>query len=458
MNRSLLLGAFAVVAGGWLLLVSREPPKAGRAAPAVSRMEAERPPAPFRDALLEEAKTLRPELAEQIRRELQAGVRDPQRRAVLMAWLWHQGAPSSVWQRAEHVLWFIANEPASEFLDWPPAWFAPGELGPTSVEKILTAWRRAVREHPFDPRPGWLAAKWFQRRDERRFVEFVKASLEAQPDFGPAADALAEWCVRQIALQGADAREARRLLDATLNPEIQKRAARRFHQLAEGAENDPKQRNSWRREARKCFARAREIEPYLREADVFAAAGQGAADSTGAAGYSFSEVQPILNAGWRQLKKLPVDAFPDLPPAVAETLKRMGCTIPQAYWQPAPGGPNNVLRGRFYGADHDSWAVLCGVQETVRLLVFRDETDRNPETLLGGLITSCMQTTGPDSAGFSWAITVADEAVIRRYHREFGSSPLPPLDHDGIESHALGKASVIFYWHNGRWLRLPGAD
>lgn len=458
MNRSLLIGAFAVVSGGWLLLVSREPPKAARAVPAAPPAQAESPPLAFREALLEEAKTLRPEVAEQIRKELQAGGRDPQRRAVLMAWLWHQGGPSSVVQRVEHVLWFIANEPASEFLDWPPAWYAPGELGSVRMEEILAAWRSAVRAHPFDPRPGWLAAKWFQRHDERCFVEFVRASLEAQPDFEPAADALAEWCVSQIALQGAHAQEARRLLDATLNPEIQKRAARRFHELAEGAENDPTRRSALRKEARKCFARAREIEPYLREAEVFAAAGPGAAEPVGTAGYSFSPVQAILNAGWRQLKRLPVDAVPDLPPAVAETLKRMGCTIPQAYWQPAPGVPNNVIRGRFYAAGRDSWAVVCSVEETVRLLVFRDEADRNPENLGGGLGRACMQTTGPESAGFSWAITVAGEAVIRRYHREFGTSPLPPLDHDGIESHALGKASVIFYWHNGRWLRLPGAD
>lgn len=88
--------------------------------------------------------------------------------------------------------------------------------------------------------------------------------------------------------------------------------------------------------------------------------------------------------------------------------------------------------------------MLCSVQETVRLLVFRDETDRQPETLHGGLLRAWMQTTGENSAGFSWAITAADEAVIRRYHREFGGSPLPPLDHDGIESHFLEKVSVIF--------------
>ena len=147
-----------------------------------------------------------------------------------------------------------------------------------------------------------------------------------------------------------------------------------------------------------------------------------------------------------------------LPPAVAATLRQMGCTIPQADESPALPSPNNVIRGRFYDAERESWAVLCSVQDTVRLLVFRDAADTKPETLQGGLESDWMQTTGPDSAGFSWAITVADEAKKRWYHSQYGGAPLPPLDHDGIDSHFLEKASVVLYHHRGKWLRLQGAD
>jgi hypothetical protein len=456
MRPSLPILLFAALAGGWLLRVSREPPPPTRSRPQ-PEARPEQPPLPFRDALLEEAKTLRAELAERIRQELQAGARDPQRRAVRMAWLWHQRGPESVVERTDHLLWFIRNEPVSEFLDWPPAWFGAGELGPARMEEILTAWKDAVRTHPDDPRVAWLAAKWFQRHDERHALEFLKASIRAQPDFAPAADALAEWCVRQIALQGASEQEARRLLATTMNPEIQKRAARRFHRLAESEENDPARRKAWRKEARQCFSRAREIQPSLREDDVFGAAG-GALETPDRAPYSSPGLHAILNAGRRHLKRLPVDAFPDLPPAVAATLRQMGCTIPQADESPALPSPNNVIRGRFYDAERESWAVLCSVQDTVRLLVFRDAADTKPETLQGGLESDWMQTTGPDSAGFSWAITVADEAKIRWYHSQYGGAPLPPLDHDGIDSHFLEKASVVLYHHRGKWLRLQGAD
>ncbi len=449
---------FAMLGGVWLLWVSREPPKPRTAIRETSQTQAGSVPRSFRDALLEEARTLAPDVAERIRQEVKAGGRDPQRRALLMAWLWHQGGPGSVLQRAEHLVWLIAHEPASEFLDWPPAWFSPGELGPVRMEEILAAWRSAVREHPDDPRPAWLAAKWFERHEERYFVEFLKASLEADPGFGPAVGALAEWCVRQLALQSPAASEARKLLETSLNPEIQIQAAQRFHQLAEEAEDSHPQRNVWRQEARRCYARARRIEPNLREEDVFSRAGRGANASLAGAPYASPEVQVMLNRGRRQMIRLPVEAFPDLPQAVAAALKRMGCAIPQAFESPMRRRAHNVIRGRFFRAERDSWAVLCSVRDTVRLLVFRDESDENPETLQGGLESACMQTTGADSAGFSWAITVADEALIRRYNSALKGPPLPPLEHEGIESHFLGKASVILYWHNGRWLRLQGAD
>jgi len=456
MGRSLPLALFALLAGGWLLWVSRAPEPAATVPPP-RKARPERPALPFREALLEESKSLPPASVEQIRRELESGAADANRRAALMAWLWHRRAADAAAERAGHLLWFIENQPASEFLDWPPAWFAPGELGPDRMEEILAAWRRAVRANPDDPRVGWRAARWYERHDERRMPEFLQASLDAQPDFAPAAEALARWCVRQIASPGEAAAEARKLLEELLNPEIQRRAARRFHQLAE-QEEAPDRRGRLRKEARRCFLRAKEILPYLREEDVFGRAGQIQDERTSAAENSFPEWQALLNAGRRQIRRLPVEAFPELPPAVAGTLQRMGCAVPQAFESPGRQGWRNLIRGRFYDAQREGWAVICSARGTVRLLAFRDDSDTNPETLLGGLESHCMQILSEKAAGFSWAITAADEAVIRRYNREYRGPRLPPLDHEGIEAHALGKASVILYRHGGRWLRLQGAD
>lgn len=34
----------------------------------------------------------------------------------------------------------------------------------------------------------------------------------------------------------------------------------------------------------------------------------------------------------------------------------------------------------------------------------------------------------------------------------------PPPDHDGIKDIFVEKASVVLYWHGGRWVKLQGAD
>lgn len=132
--------------------------------------------------------------------------------------------------------------------------------------------------------------------------------------------------------------------------------------------------------------------------------------------------------------------------------------IPQSFAPPGGSGPHNVIRGRFCQPGQESWAALCSVQGTVRLLVFEDAAGESPETLHGGLEIQRMQEIAEGRAGFDWLITAAGANQIRRYHQAYGGPRLPELDHDGIESHIPGKASVILYRYQGKWLRLQGAD
>jgi hypothetical protein len=55
-------------------------------------------------------------------------------------------------------------------------------------------------------------------------------------------------------------------------------------------------------------------------------------------------------------------------------------------------------------------------------------------------------------------ISAASGEAILRYHMQYGGPKPPPIDHQGIEDSFVGKASVIFYYHKGTWLRLTGAD
>jgi len=293
--------------------------------------------------------------------------------------------------------------------------------------------------------------------DPGRSVGFLQAALEADPGFRPALRALAEWCARQISGRTGAQERARRLLAESLNPELQKEAARSLYRESLRAK-EAGEAARLEGDARRCFARARAFVPGLSEQDVLPAwRGQHepedppGTDSTGA-------VRDVLLAGWRNLRRLPVEVFPGLPETVAGTLKRMGCRIPQPDERPHLPGPHNLIRGRFIDPGKESWAALCCVQGTARLLVFRDAEDTQPETLGGGLELWWMPSSGPSSAEFSWLITVAEARLNRRYHEPCGGVPLPPLDHDGIELHFLGKASVILSWHTGRWLSLQGAD
>jgi len=459
---SVPLVLFTVLAGAWLLLVSKPPSKPAQPAeparsPAVPTLD-RAPPGSYLEAVLDEARALSPERISRLENDLQTTPGDTHQRALLIAALWLSATAEAAARRAVHVLWLIENAPGSEFLDWPPARFQPTEIDPDRYNALLGAWRRAIARHPFDPRTGLFAARWVGAHDPRPYVEFLQASLEAQPDFGPSIDALGAWCADNIARGTVLAAEARRLLEHSLNPELQIRAARRFHERILDTQLQGKADLRLAEAARECLRRARIVAPYLDEDLAYSvrSSDDGLRPSPGDP--LLPEFRLVLNAGWKQMQRLPVESFPELPPTVAVTLGKMGCTIPQSFAAPGRSGPHNVIRGTFCQPGQESWAALCSVQGTVRLLVFEDAADESPETLQGGLEIQRMQGIAEGRAGFDWLITAAGANQIRRYHQAYGGPPLPELDHDGIESHILGKASVILYRYRGKWLRLQGAD
>jgi hypothetical protein len=90
--------------------------------------------------------------------------------------------------------------------------------------------------------------------------------------------------------------------------------------------------------------------------------------------------------------------------------------------------------------------------------VFWDGSPSAAEELASTPDANYLQATGVGSIGFSRAIDVATPAFIRRMHEAFGGPSLPRLDHDGINDAFIEKASIVLYWHEGRWLRLTGMD
>ena len=67
------------------------------------------------------------------------------------------------------------------------------------------------------------------------------------------------------------------------------------------------------------------------------------------------------------IRHLPVNAFPQLPPAIQDALTRRGCLVPQTY---EAHQPENVVNASFERHGSSDWAVLCSVDGRVSLLVF----------------------------------------------------------------------------------------
>ena len=133
-----------------------------------------------------------------------------------------------------------------------------------------------------------------------------------------------------------------------------------------------------------------------------------------------------------QTRRLPPSAFQQLPPPIRGDLEHRSCTIPQLWDASAPG---NVVHGHFRTARGTDWAVLCSVNRASTLLVYWD-----------GRI------------GFSRGIGAVDSGVVREHYRYGEAQPAPLIDHDGISDAFVEKAPIVWYWYQGKWLELPGAD
>jgi hypothetical protein len=117
-----------------------------------------------------------------------------------------------------------------------------------------------------------------------------------------------------------------------------------------------------------------------------------------------------------------------------------------------------VIRGEFFARGEAGWAVLCSVNGSTALLAFRNDRDTHPDTVAMSEDQNYLQGMGGDKIGYSHGIIAAGRDFIARHYRAYGGPEPPPIDHQGIDDAFLEKASVTWYFHKGKWLRLQGAD
>ncbi len=156
-----------------------------------------------------------------------------------------------------------------------------------------------------------------------------------------------------------------------------------------------------------------------------------------------------------QIVRLSPAAFPELPANLVQELQRRQCTIPQETYSKKR---NNVIKGEFARPGQTDWAMLCSVKGVSTILVFWNESEENPASLAPLEDRGYVQFLGRGQWGYSRGIEAVGKDYIMRHHDAYGGPKPPPIDHLGINDVFIEKASVVWYFYQGQWLKLTGAD
>jgi hypothetical protein len=168
-----------------------------------------------------------------------------------------------------------------------------------------------------------------------------------------------------------------------------------------------------------------------------------------------ADLQRQFDVAERRIVRLPPTAFPELPRNVVRELQRRRCTIPQTGYSKKR---HNVFGGEFAKPGQRDWAVLCSVKGISTILVFWNGSEKNPADIATLEDRIFLQGISPEKVAFAREITpVGKDFIMRHYDADGGTKP-PPIDHQGIDDAFLEKASVVWYFHGGKWLKLTGAD
>jgi hypothetical protein len=155
------------------------------------------------------------------------------------------------------------------------------------------------------------------------------------------------------------------------------------------------------------------------------------------------------------IRRLPVNAFPQLPPVVQAQLNRRGCLIPQTY---EAHQPENVIHASLEQQGSSDWAVLCSVNGTVSLLVFLSSSHGDPTVLATASETSRLQAHGSGNVlGFNWGIDSASPEAI--HEAQLGMHHPPPrVDHDALADSVVEGRTVYHFYAHSAWTILDTED
>jgi hypothetical protein len=171
----------------------------------------------------------------------------------------------------------------------------------------------------------------------------------------------------------------------------------------------------------------------------------------------FREMSVLIDAAMPEILRFPPDSFPEVPPNVRAELTRLGCLIPQTYVTSVPRR-DNVIRGKFAAPNQEDWAALCSKADTSMVVVVWGGPRSCPSPIERNADRNWMQGIGDRKFGFSRAIGVATISEIDQHAEWYDGPPAPARDHDGLDHIFMGKASTTLFCHQGKWVRLQGAN
>lgn len=154
------------------------------------------------------------------------------------------------------------------------------------------------------------------------------------------------------------------------------------------------------------------------------------------------------------IRHLPINAFPQLPPAVQDALVRRGCLIPQTY---EAHQPENVVNASLERHGSSDWAVLCSVDGRVSLLVFFASSG-DPMVVASAPETDRLQAHGATNVlGFNWGIDPASPEIV--HEAQFGMRHPPPrLDHDALADSVIDRQTIYRVFAKGAWTVIDTRD
>jgi hypothetical protein len=359
-------------------------------------------------------------------------------------------------KRVRHALWLMEHHPDSELLHSYVSRFPKGELASVEYRRAVTLWDIAAKAKPGDAAVQWNAAWFFQDLDPELHMHYLEATAAADPNHPFALRPLADLYALSI-LEGRPlASRAQAGLEASNNIWVLGNAAymlqSQYNRALQMGRPNPRAAEL----AERYFLRAKALAPNLdRKAILPQLDMQVIQRGWQAEQQAQRDWQARAAEAIGKIRRLPMEAFPQLPTAVAAVLRARNCRVPQ----PTPeGAPRNVIRGDFFAKGEAGWAVFCSANNATALLAFRNDRDTNPDTVNTSEDRSDLQVLDGDRTGYSREITAVGRDFIMRHYRAYGGPEPPPIDHHGIDDAFLEKASVTWYFYRGKWLRLQGAD